>query len=56
MGQGITPSRYHPTADAMSEEGLGRFLEDIRSSVLSTAGRLPPHMDYMRSYAPAGKP
>lgn len=56
MGQGVTPRRYHPTADAMSEEGLRRFLDDIRANVLATAGKLPPHMEYMRSYAPAARP
>lgn len=56
MGQGITPKRYHPTADVMSPADLQRFLDDIRRNVLDTARQMPAHMDYLRSYCPAPKP
>lgn len=56
MGQGVTPQRYHPTADVMSRPDLQRFLDEIRAHALGTVAKLPPHMDYMRSYAPAQPP
>lgn len=56
MGQGILPKRYHPTADVIPKADLARFLDDIRSSVLSNVQRMPAHMDYLRSYCPAQKP
>ncbi len=56
MGQGVLPSGHHPTAEVMGESELKRFLDEIRANVIATADRLPSHMDYMRSYAPAAKP
>jgi len=56
VSQGVMPRSYHPTADVMDVPELQRFLDEIRANVIATAGRLPAHMDYMRSYAPAGKP
>ena len=56
MGQGVMPQRHHATADTMEDAELRHFLDDIRNHVVGTASRLPSHMDYMRSYAPAQKP
>jgi len=56
MGQGVTPHQHHPTADAMSEADLKRFLDDIRSHTLRNVEGLPTHMDYLRSYCPAPAP
>ena len=56
MGQGIEPRQHHPTADAMSEADLARFLGDIRAKVRGTVDGLPSHMDYIRSYAPGTAP
>lgn len=56
MGQGVVPKQYHPTADVMSEPDLKRFLDEIRNHVISTADRLPAHMDYLRSHCPAPVP
>ena len=56
MGQGVMPRRHHPTADVMGEADLERFLGEIRAHTLRTAGQLPAHMDYIRSYAPAARP
>jgi tryptophan halogenase len=56
MGQGVTPRQHHPTADAMSEAELKRFLDDIRSRTLKNVEGLPTHMDYLRSYCPAPAP
>lgn len=56
MGQGITPKRYHTTADVMSREDLARFLGDIHGRVRKTVDAIPPHMDYIRNFAPASQP
>ena len=56
MGQGVTPRQHHPTADAMGEAELKRFLDDIRSHTLKNVEGLPTHMDYLRSYCPAPAP
>ncbi|MGH8062298.1 MAG: tryptophan halogenase family protein [Pseudoxanthomonas sp.] len=56
MGQGVTPRQHHPTADAMGEADLKRFLDDIRSHTLKNVEGLPAHMDYLRSYCPAPAP
>jgi tryptophan halogenase len=56
MGQGVAPRRFHPTAEVMSQADLARFLDGFRSHVIETSDRLPSHMDYMRSYAPAARP
>ena len=56
MGQGVMPRRYHPSAEAMSEPELARFLDGIRTAVRGAVERLPPHMDYIRRYAPAAPP
>ena len=56
MGQGVTPRQHHPTADAMDEAELKRFLDDIRSHTLKNVEGLPTHMDYLRSYCPAAAP
>ena len=56
MGQGVMPRSYHPTADVMDVPDLQRFLDEIRTNVITTAERLPAHMDYLRSYCPAPVP
>jgi tryptophan halogenase len=50
LGQGITPRQRHPVADLMRDDELNHFLESIRRHVESTVGRLPRHIDYLRSY------
>jgi tryptophan halogenase len=53
MGQGVAPRRHHPVADVMSLPDLRRFLDDIRVRARQTVDSIPPHMEYLRSYAPA---
>ncbi len=54
MGQGIMPRQYHPAAEVMSDADLARFFDDIQRSVRGTVDSLPPHMEYIRQYCPAG--
>jgi tryptophan halogenase len=56
LGQGLTPERWHPSADLMGDDELRGFLDGIRSNVRRTASQLPPHQHYVERYCPAGKP
>jgi tryptophan halogenase len=56
LGQGLTPTRHHQSADLMDDGELRDFLDGIRSDVKRTVARLPLHRDYVRRYCPAGKP
>jgi len=47
MGQGVTPSRYHPVADQMGQDELKRFLGDIQVKVQRTVAGLPAHHTYV---------
>lgn len=56
MGQGIHPQQYHRSADLMGDAELKGFLDGIRGDVERTLRQLPPHMDYVRNYAPGVRP
>jgi tryptophan halogenase len=56
LGQGLTPQRWHPSADLMGPDELRGFLDGIRSGVRRTVSQLPPHQQYVERYCPAGKP
>jgi tryptophan 7-halogenase len=56
MGQGIVPRQYHQSADLMGDEELAQFLGEIRGNVERLVRQLPPHMDYIRNYAPGVPP
>ena len=53
LGQGIEPLQHHPVADLMGDEELGRFLDDIKSSVEKTVSQLPAHQTYVEQYCRA---
>jgi tryptophan halogenase len=55
LGQGLTPSRHHPSADLMRDDELRGFLDGIRSGVRRTVSQLPQHQQYVERYCPAGK-
>lgn len=55
LGQGAVPAQYHPVVDVMSEEELGRFLQNIKAGVDSTVAKLPGHQSYVEQYCPAAK-
>jgi tryptophan halogenase len=56
LGQGLTPARWHPSADLMGDDELRGFLDGIRNGVRRTVSQLPPHQQYVERYCPAGKP
>lgn len=50
MGQGITPSSYHPIVDGMSKDELAQFLKAISTSVHNTVAQLPKHKEFIDFY------
>lgn len=47
IGQHITPQRYHPLADELSEAQLSGFLGDIRTLIDRAAATAQLHADYI---------
>jgi tryptophan halogenase len=47
-GQGITPTSYHPLADAMSEDDLELALAQIRALIKQRVASLPSHREFIR--------
>lgn len=50
IGQGLMPQQYHPIAQLMSEEELGRFLNGMRAHIAKSVERLPSHQDFIKRY------
>jgi tryptophan 7-halogenase len=53
LGQGLVPRQHHPAADLMGDAELGRFLDNIKSSVDRTVAQLPQHQAYVEQYCKA---
>jgi tryptophan 7-halogenase len=49
-GQGIVPERWHPLADALSDEQLDQFLSTVADAFARDAARLPGHADYLARF------
>ena len=56
MGQGVKPSQHHISPSIMGDTELKRFLDGISGKIDNTLSRLPPHMDFIRSYCPIREP
>lgn len=56
LGQRVEPKSYALAANAVSEEKLQTFLQQIRIAVAGTVERLPAHADYLRGAARAAVP
>ena len=56
LGQGITPSAYHPIAAKLRDDELERLLKTIRDNVARTVAGLPQHAAYVSSYCGAAQP
>lgn len=50
LGQGVEPEQYHPIANMMTEEELGRFLAGIHGSVQRLVNQLPEHQRFIDYY------
>jgi tryptophan halogenase len=49
LGQGIVPEEYAPVVDGLDERKVAGALEQMRSSILETAARLPTHEEFIAS-------
>ncbi len=52
-GQGIVPERWHPLADALSDEQLDQFLSTVADACARDTARLPGHADYLTRFCGA---
>ncbi|QCZ92027.1 tryptophan halogenase family protein [Salinimonas iocasae] len=50
LGQGITPTHYHPAATMLSEDQLKNSLRQQRERVLAAVKQLPEHADFVKGY------
>src|SRR5690606_1142283 len=50
MGQGVTPEGYHPVVDAMTDDALRDYLEELRESTEQKVERLPAHHEFIDYY------
>lgn len=50
MGQGVTPEGYHPVVDAMTDDALRDYLEEIRLSTEQKIERFPTHLEFIDYY------
>jgi tryptophan 7-halogenase len=53
LGQNITPERYHPIADALSEDQLNEFLNNIRILIERAVGPMQSHEDFISQHCAA---
>ncbi|QHJ12391.1 Flavin-dependent tryptophan halogenase PrnA [Paraglaciecola mesophila] len=53
LGQGITPSTYHPIVDLMPAQELTDFLTSIKQQTARRVGSLPDHLAFIRHYCPS---
>jgi tryptophan halogenase len=53
LGQGISPRRYHPLADAISAAQLKEFLGNIRALIDARVASLPSHADFVANHCAA---
>ncbi len=50
MGQGLIPERWHPLADALSDDQLDQFLSTLTDAFTRDAARMPGHADYLERF------
>jgi tryptophan 7-halogenase len=47
LGQHITPRAYHPLVDAIPEEKIMAFLDNVRSTIKRCVDAMPSHADFV---------
>jgi tryptophan halogenase len=55
LGQGLMPGSYEPLADLRDIDSV-RFFQDLRSTLVSAAEKLPAHSDYVERHVRAAMP
>lgn len=53
VGQGLIPQAYHPMADRLSEDQIGKFMMDVKSIISQAITTLPDHSDFIQNQCPA---
>lgn len=56
LGQGVTPRRYDPMADALPFDAVERHLAAMRSAIAAATDAMPTHEDFLAANRPAGRP
>lgn len=56
LGQGLTPERYHPLVDTMSQQELADFLAQVKAQVDQTVEKLQSHNAYLAQFTANAKP
>ena len=56
LGQRVTPRGYHPLVDAMPEEKIARFLDNVRSTIQRCVDVMPAHADFVAQHCAAAMP
>ncbi|AFV00796.1 tryptophan halogenase family protein [Simiduia agarivorans] len=56
LGQGLTPERYHPLVDTMSQQELADFLSQVKAQVDQTVDKLQSHNAYLAQFTANAKP
>lgn len=55
IGQRITPNKYHPIVDMMTDESLDKFLKSLKAGVDQKVANMPTHQQFLDAYCKAPK-
>jgi tryptophan 7-halogenase len=47
LGQNVMPRSYHPLVDALPDEKITNFLDNVRSTIGRCVGAMPTHAEYV---------
>jgi tryptophan halogenase len=47
LGQNLMPRSYHPLVDALEEERIANFLDNVRSTIKRCVEVMPTHASYV---------
>jgi tryptophan halogenase len=53
IGQGMIPDDYHPIVDALDEDQLFEFLDNVKRIISTAASSLPSHEAYLEKHCRA---
>jgi tryptophan halogenase len=55
VGQGIQPEHYHHVTKALSDRELKKVLDEMRTSIMQTVAKMPPHEDFINRYCKSAR-
>jgi tryptophan halogenase len=50
LGQHVVPERYHPLVDALSEDRIQSFLDNVRATIGRCVEVMPTHAEFVRDH------